>query len=188
MTHPSSPFQVLVENEIKKQLRLEVLPPVLVLQLSRFSYDYNKMIPVKVVSVIDNKMIPVANSPSQIMQEVTYPMELVLPERYMAPDLIDQLHAQKRRGEDGAVYQLSSVVLHHGEKTQNGHYSTYAREVRPATTRGEEIADQQQQHQPAAVWRAFNDTKVAVLSEQQVLAANSLVSCSSFLLSNLFYF
>lgn len=37
-----------MENEIKKQLRLEVLPPVLVLQLSRFSYDYNKMIPVKV--------------------------------------------------------------------------------------------------------------------------------------------
>jgi uncharacterized UBP type Zn finger protein len=111
------------------------------------------------------------------MQEVTYPMELVLPERYMAPDLVDQLHNQKRHGKVDsaglAVYQLSSVVLHHGEKTQNGHYSTYAREVRPVVSRSEDNHDQQQQS--AAVWRAFNDTKVAVLSEQQVLAANSLV-------------
>ncbi len=115
---------------------------------------------------------------SQIMQEVSYPVELVLPERYMAPDLVDQLHAQKRRTSGDrtgrAVYELSSVVLHHGEKTQNGHYSTYAREVRPA---GAAVSgdDHEKAKDVSCVWRAFNDTKVSVVSEQQVLAANSLV-------------
>lgn len=33
---------------MKKQLKLDSLPEALILQLARFSFDYNKFIPIKV--------------------------------------------------------------------------------------------------------------------------------------------
>lgn len=41
-------LQSIDEGKVRKQIKLDSLPEVLILQLARFSYDYNKNLPIKV--------------------------------------------------------------------------------------------------------------------------------------------
>ncbi len=159
------------ETEIRKQLSVDALPEVLVLQLSRFAFDFRKNASVKVRETATLTCVR-SSLRGQITQEVSYPATLALPERYLSPELAAKVyHSGAPHSVVSAEFELSAVVLHHGEKASNGHYSTLAREL-PARPTGEDG----EQRGSSSVWRSFNDTKVAVLSEQQALSATGMVS------------
>eukprot|EP01039_Chlorochromonas_danica_P005100 gene5100-5605_t len=80
-----------------KFVRLERLPEVLILQIARFSFDFERLMAVK------------------IHHAVEYPVILNLPGNIIS--------GGSRSG--GASYRLHAVVLHHGKKATGGHYSTY---------------------------------------------------------------
>eukprot|EP01036_Dinobryon_divergens_P022500 gene22500-30761_t len=134
--------EVLVENEIHKQLQFEHLPAVLVLQLGRFSFDYSRNIPIKVHT------------------EVEYPAYLDISESFLSADCKTRVHSgggsgsgSKGVGGCSVRYALSSVILHLGHKATGGHYSAHCRDPRTHT------------------WRNFNDLKVRSLFPGEELAS-----------------
>ena len=95
-----------------KCANLDVLPPVLVLQFNRFTFDFYKGTAIKIEA------------------DVTYPIELHLSSRYFTSDLKIKL------GDKQPNYSLCAVVMHHGNHATGGHYTMYARNnVGPLTWR-----------------------------------------------------
>lgn len=88
-------------NTAKKQVFIDTLPPVLVLQLKRFQYDNN------------------LTGTQKIWKKVGYPLELEIPKEVFPPN--------KRGGlavKGGPPrYRLISVVYHHGKSAAGGHYT-----------------------------------------------------------------
>ncbi len=111
----------------------------------------------------------------QIMEDVAYPLEITVPERYMSPDLAE---TSRRVDFANAQYELASVILHHGDKAASGHYSTLCREVStvgPTAEKDDKECSGTDTAASSSVWRSFNDTKVALITEQQVVTANQQV-------------
>lgn len=91
------------------QVTLDDLPPCLLLQLKRFSYDRQHGRSVK------------------IMREVSYPMVLCLGADVCSSDLIERLGTQPTQSSAPVpMYSLHSIVLHHGASTTGGHYTAFA--------------------------------------------------------------
>ena len=106
-----------------KTIQFEHLPQVLVLQLDRFSYDYD----LNVLNKID--------------REIRYPMTLDLPTNMLSAELIDQLQeeAANEPGRNNSIninmcsaikvsYSLVAVVRHHGATATSGHYTALCRD------------------------------------------------------------
>ena len=104
-----------------KTIQFEHLPQVLVLQLDRFYYDYNR------------------NVPNKIDRDIRYPMTLDLPKKMLSAELIDRLQeeASKEPGHNntinmsgavGVSYSLVAVVRHHGATATSGHYTALCRD------------------------------------------------------------
>ena len=104
-----------------KTIHFEHLPQVLVLQLDRFYFDYNR------------------NVPGKTDRDIRYPMTLELPSQMLSAELIDRLQeeASKDPGHNenintnGAVmvsYSLVAVVRHHGATATSGHYTALCRD------------------------------------------------------------
>ena len=88
---------------MRKSVLLEHVPPVLVLQLKRFSFDALQRTPVKIDA------------------RVHYPKRLTLAPQHLSSDLQDQV--------GGAVqYELRAAVLHHGAAATGGHYTCVCRD------------------------------------------------------------
>ena len=86
-----------------KCANLDVLPPVLVLQLNRFTFD------------------PYKGTPIKIDADVTFPLELELSDRYFTTDL------KIKQNDKLPIYSLCAVVMHHGNRATGGHYTMYAK-------------------------------------------------------------
>ena len=111
-----------------KTIQFEHLPQVLVLQLNRFYYDYNR------------------NVPGKIDRDIRYPMTLVLPPAMLSTELIERLHeeASTASGQQQGIiggnlhskntdkvevsYSLVAVVRHHGATATSGHYTALCRD------------------------------------------------------------
>ena len=111
-----------------KTIQFEHLPQVLVLQLNRFYYDYNR------------------NVPGKIDRDIRYPMTLVLPPKMLSTELIERLHeeASTASGQQQGIiggnlhskntdkvevsYSLVAVVRHHGATATSGHYTALCRD------------------------------------------------------------
>ena len=104
-----------------KTIQFEHLPQVLVLQLDRFYYDYNR------------------NVPNKIDRDIRYPMTLELPNNMLSAELIDRLQeeASKEPGHHNNIimnsevtvsYSLVAVVRHHGASATSGHYTALCRD------------------------------------------------------------
>jgi len=104
-----------------KTIQFEHLPQVLVLQLDRFYYDYDR------------------NVPGKTDRDIRYPMTLDLPKNMLSPELTDRLQeeASKEPGYDKnkkparavlVSYSLVAVVRHHGATATSGHYSALCRD------------------------------------------------------------
>lgn len=89
--------------KITKSLHLDVLPPVLILQLKRFAYDafYER------ISKVDTR--------------VSYPLLLTLKSDFLSREL--------QQNSSSTAYELRAVVLHHGVKATGGHYTALCRQM-----------------------------------------------------------
>lgn len=134
--------EMLDEGRIKKGVCIECPPSILILHIKRFSFDFYRNIPIKVKT------------------DVSYELELNLPERYLSQDLQQQLRAQSGGGR-GIQYELVSVVLHHGAKATGGHYTCYCRHNDGSSD--------------GCKWYYFDDQKVFESSVKDVLDAREEV-------------
>mmetsp|Transcript_33198 Transcript_33198/g.48034 ORF Transcript_33198/g.48034 Transcript_33198/m.48034 type:complete len:412 (+) Transcript_33198:284-1519(+) len=90
--------------------------------------------------------------PLKVQSEVEFREILELPGTYRSPP--DPANASKTALP--VRYELQSVVLHHGAKATGGHYSAHCRDG-PDT------------------WRNYNDTRVRVISRDELLSATQSV-------------
>lgn len=82
-----------------KQVFIETLPPILILQLMRFQYDDR-------------------NGTQKIWKQVGYPLELEIPKEVFPRQL------RKQYEHTGTPkYRLTAVVYHHGPNASGGHYT-----------------------------------------------------------------
>merc|ERR1711871_596288 len=91
------------DSNAVKCANLDVLPPVLVLQFNRFTFD------------------PYEGTPIKIDADVTYPMDLKLSSMYCTADLKIKLNEKQ------PMYSLCAVVMHHGNHATGGHYTVFAK-------------------------------------------------------------
>lgn len=84
-----------------KQIRIENLPPVLILHLKRFKFD--------------------AKGTTKIGKKIGYPLELQLPMEALSKPLRNALGASLPK------YRLISVVYHHSTQATSGHYTVDVR-------------------------------------------------------------
>jgi ubiquitin C-terminal hydrolase len=154
--------QVIDDGKVRKQVSFEVLPPVLLLNIARFSFDFARNIPVKVnpwrLCVGVNCGCDIAHRclliDDQIHDAVEYPALLTLPRNMLS----DTVVASCTRNLP-VQYRLQSAVLHNGKRATGGHFYAFA----------------QNDH---LGWRSINDMRVTAISDRAALAAHELVSFS----------
>ena len=150
-----------IDGGTKKRLSLDTAPPALLLQLKRFNFDARRGESIKIV------------------RDVTYPLRLALSADICSQDLWEEGEGAGARAgsasdslppssssssssssfelsspplpSPGPRYSLAAVVLHHGQSTAGGHYTTCALG-----------AD--------GVWRHFDDAGVDEVTEASALA------------------
>ena len=93
-----------------KSIQFEQLPQMLVLQLDRFYFDTNLMLP------------------SKIEREVIYPLTLYLPDNLLSPTLMAGDTKKSKR-----FYSLESIICHHGVSATSGHYTALCKHSNPLT-------------------------------------------------------
>jgi ubiquitin carboxyl-terminal hydrolase 22/27/51 len=110
----------------KKQLLVENAPELLVLHNQRFAAN------------------PLTGVMEKIKIHVPFPVQL---------DLQPFISKATEYAASHSDYELSSVIVHHGDRTNDGHYYAYCKH--------------------AGTWYNFNDSQVTVVSEAIVLAASA---------------
>ncbi|OAA59103.1 ubiquitin hydrolase [Niveomyces insectorum RCEF 264] len=85
---------------VTKQVFLETLPPVLILHLKRFQFDWQ------------------GNGTVKIGKKVGYPLELEIPR-----EIFSRRKRNKLVTEPLPKYRLNAVVYHHGKQASGGHYT-----------------------------------------------------------------
>jgi ubiquitin carboxyl-terminal hydrolase 10 len=85
-----------------KKVTLESVPPVLILQLKRFTYNKSQQAIVK------------------IKRDVSYPETLTLSPHYLSSFLAASLTSPP-------TYHLQSIIMHHGTTADGGHYTALCR-------------------------------------------------------------
>lgn len=92
-----SPEKITDSNSIKC-LSLDVLPPILMIQFNRFTFD------------------PIRGTAVKIEADISYPPQLQLSDSYLTADL------KMRQGGVIPQYSLVAVALHIGNRATGGHY------------------------------------------------------------------
>jgi ubiquitin carboxyl-terminal hydrolase 10 len=107
-------------SEASQEVLLEVLPPVLVLHLKRFSYDVAADCIVKI------------SKPVQFTPELEIPLGMILsfvstcsprlrtPHGSVCPEMMAPIAGKSM---EPAHYKLYGVLYHHGESASDGHYT-----------------------------------------------------------------
>ena len=152
----------LLDNKNRLKNSFDSLPPALLLQFKRFTFDYKNRRAVK------------------LLNAVRYPLRLVLRAKVCSDDLLSRLRDRKhsaltaadaaghgansvegtlfetqgQQAEEAPAqeYDLAAVILHHGQSAAEGHYTSYAK--------GSD-----------GVWRHFDDVKVSVVEAAVVTSA-----------------
>jgi ubiquitin C-terminal hydrolase len=175
---------------VKKQIKLDSLPEILIVQLARFSFDYYKGIPIKVnlrthIALASHVRHTFLNGITlhcsvislQIMKSVEYPATLTFAPHHLSDEL------RQRLGSAPASYQLQAAVLHHGKKATGGHYSAFTLETQRRAAKGDSngqgggstgVSGEKGASgalRDARVWHSVNDAKVSTISESQALGA-----------------
>jgi len=94
---------------IKKKVSFDVLPPVLVLQLKRFVFDLKRNMALKICSTVE------------------YESSLVIPHALLSQDCITRMD-KRNKSQQGVIYDLTSVICHHGLAAAAGHYTAFCKE------------------------------------------------------------
>lgn len=85
---------------VTKQVFIETLPPVLILHLKRFQFDWQ------------------GNGTVKIWKKIGYPLELEIPREIFGRQKRNKLLTERL-----PKYRLNAVVYHHGKQASGGHYT-----------------------------------------------------------------
>lgn len=129
--------------EAVKRTCIHTLPPVLILHLKRFEFDFDLM---KKMKLNDH-----CEFPSVINME-RFAVDYL--ERQAAPDTSSEA-AEAEARTNGFVYQLAGVLVHSGT-SDSGHYYSFIRERRVDEMGG------------GRGWLHFNDTLVEPFDERDI--------------------
>lgn len=100
----------------RKQTFIDSLPPVLILQLKRFSYQLEKRDNVfeEEEENANEKEVPAVGTIEKVMKNVQYGLDLTVPAECLSAAV---------RGVEKRDYQLIGVIYHHGRNAEGGHYT-----------------------------------------------------------------
>jgi len=117
------------KEDATKRMMLHTLPNLLCIVLKRFSWT--------------------ARSRAKINTFVEYPLKNLDMKKYVDPDALNEV--------DSTVYDLESVVMHHGIGLQSGHYTAYCF------------------NESTENWENFNDSRVTVVDEEKVVSEDAYI-------------
>jgi len=129
--------------DAKKHFFIDRLPPILILQLKRFSYDSE------------------TQTLAKISKRISYPEEL-----YIQPSFFSSASLVPKK--EDRMYQLSAVVTHHGQELAGGHYTCDVRRKQEQQQR-QQKQESMKMRDLKSTWVLCDDSKLIRENSENVL-------------------